>query len=272
MEAGGSRHPRGLPRTVRRPRVPATHARHLDDVHRRRGRDPLRPRHPASRRRRRSGHDPAAARRARRSCRRHRRVPQTRALRGDRRPGRAHDRPGRRRTRHRGPGARPTASTRSTGRCRIRRRRSRRRASSPSWARGSAAHLGDRTARPSSDPTTRSPPISATSSTNTVSSRSRWRRRGGSSTCPRRISCGASPAAFGIAPHRYLVGRRIDAARAAAARGGAHRRGGDGRRLPRPGAPHPALQASRRDDAGSLRPRDTVVASWERVACGKLAT
>ena len=44
MEAGGSRHPRGLPRAVRRPRVPAAHARRVDGVHRRRGRDPLRPR------------------------------------------------------------------------------------------------------------------------------------------------------------------------------------------------------------------------------------
>ncbi len=59
--------------------------------------------------------------------------------------------------------------------------------------------------------------------------------------------------AYGIAPHQYLMSRRVDRARRLLLEGRPPGRGGVGDRLLRPVPSHPALQEVGRGDSGALR-------------------
>ncbi len=60
---------------------------------------------------------------------------------------------------------------------------------------------------------------------------------------------------YGLPPHRYVVGRRLDRGPPTAARRHADRGGRDGDRLPRPVAPDPALPGAARDHPGCVQER-----------------
>ena len=278
VEAGGARHPRGLPRAVRRPRVPAAHARHVDACSSStRAPNTRYDLEPPSRR--------TWALRMLQSCRRtscttvdsarHRRLPQTGALRvgptcsNERMTGRAVDDPDVEDT-----GARPAACTSPPSTpCGIRRE--------ALAAECVLAVVGARLSGASRATGARRPSERPDGGVDVLILRDLLdEHRFGSLTLAEAgrilhalppISSRCFSRRFGIAAASLPPRPAHRRGTRASAPGGAHRARGDERRLPRSGAPHPALQATR----GTTPARYAHVARSEAgsrlAACGKLA-
>ena len=133
LEAAGARHQRGAARRVSRARVPASHARHVDGLRRRRRADPIRPRPPPSWRGALDGRRAPTSRRSRRAHRDEPWLPQASDLRRDEPSEREPDRPRGRSSRRSRTFACVVASTFCTSDFVIPTRHSRRRPTSHSW-------------------------------------------------------------------------------------------------------------------------------------------
>ena len=259
LEAAGAWRPRGAPRPARRARLPGPHPRRLDAAARRPGRDPLRPRAPRT---------TAPSRRWCRSCLRTSSTtgvpPQPTAtgsgsstssptVIGESLIGTAVDRPalpdpGLREAPCRRSIARSAVSTTPRGGDRLHGVAERIRARDGRIPDGRRAlgHARDRRWR-----SKRSVPTSTTIS----SSRSRSRPRPKpSASAPTHLARGFTTA-FGIAPHAYVVTRRLEIARDRILAGPAVSRRRHRGRVLRSGALDPSIQAVPRRDAGTVHGR-----------------
>ena len=179
------------------------------------------------------------ARRSRRPPRNQSWLPQARRLPGDERPGRGPDRPRRRRAVRSRMLRCAVASTFCTGGFVTPIRRSRRRPTSHSSPSACGAHLADqrdedrpRPRRRDRRAVARPPRTAGRSEAVTLAAAG----RDPSEPAPASRSL-LHPHAFGIAPHAYVLGRRIEAAPTAPPRWGTDRSGRRARRLLRPDLP-----------------------------------